>query len=305
MARKLRIQYEGAIYHVINRGNYRRAVFGTTEAAQAFEQAVLEACALHGWRLHGHVVMSNHYHLAVETPRANLVEGMHWLQSTFATRFNRLRQARGHLFQGRYQALLVEDAAALARVVDYIHLNPVRAGLAKPGKLVEFRWSSLPRFLQRGRPAVLACADWLRHHGWTDSPAGLRAYAAYLTALAADEAEQKRLGLEKLSAGWAIGTLAWRKKVAQDHAHRALSPGLEAGELTELKEAHWSQVLESELKRAGKTAKAIADSAGSAPWKITVALKLRQAGADYAWITAALHMGKASSARVYLCQAQR
>ncbi len=302
MARKLRIQYEGAIYHVINRGNYRRAVFGTVGAAQAFEQAVLEACALHGWRLHAHVVMSNHYHLAVATPRANLVEGMHWLQSTFATRFNRLRQARGHLFQGRYQALLVEDAAALARVVDYIHLNPVRAGLTTPGKLAGYRGSSLQRFLQRGRPAVLECAGWLRHHGWTDSPAGLRAYAGYLAELAKDEAEQKRLGLEKLSAGWAIGTLAWRKKVAKDHAHRALSPGLETGELRELKEAHWSEVLEGELKRAGQTEKSLADSPASVPWKITTARRLREAGASYAWITAALNMGKASSVRAYLSQ---
>ena len=305
MARKLRIQYEGALYHVINRGNYRRAVFGTVGAAQAFEQAILEACALHGWRLHAHVVMGNHYHLAVATPRANLVEGMHWLQSTFATRFNRLRQARGHLFQGRYQALLVEDGAALARVVDYIHLNPVRAGLTAPGKLAEFRWSSLKRFVQAGRPAVMECADWLRHHGWTDSPAGLRAYVAYLTDLATDEAEQKRRGLEKLSAGWAIGTLAWRKQMAKDHAQRALSPGLEAGELKELKETHWSQVLESELKRAGKTAKAVADSIASAPWKITMARRLRQAGAGYAWITGALRMGKASSVRVYLSRLKK
>jgi putative transposase len=305
MARKLRIQYEGALYHVINRGNYRRDVFGTVGAAQAFEQAVLEACDLHGWRLHAHVVMSNHYHLAVTTPRANLVEGMHWLQSTFATRFNRLRQARGHLFQGRYQALLVEDAAALARVVDYIHLNPVRAGITTPAKLAVFRWSSLQRFLQRGRPAVMECADWLLHHGWTDSPAGLRAYAAYLTDLATDDAEQKRLGLEKLSAGWAIGTLAWRKKVAKDYAHRALSPGLEAGELKELKETHWRQVLDSGLKRVGKTARAITDSPGNAPWKLSLARRLRQEGADYAWITAALHMGKASSVRAYLCQIKR
>jgi REP element-mobilizing transposase RayT len=305
MARKLRIQYEGAIYHVINRGNYRRAVFGTAGAAQAFEAALGEAAALHGWRLHAHVVMSNHYHVAVETPRANLVEGMHWLQSTFATRFNRLRQARGHLFQGRYQALLIEDAAALARVVDYIHLNPVRAGLASPAKLAGYRWSSLKRLLQAGRPPEMVCADWLRHHGWTDSPAGLRAYVGYLTDLARDEAEQKRLGLEKLSAGWAIGTVAWRRQVAKDHARRALSPGLEAGELKELKEAHWSQVLEDELKQAGKTAQDIADSIGGAPWKIAVALRLRAEGANYAWITAALSMGKVSSIRAYLSQARK
>ncbi|MDI1249538.1 MAG: transposase [Lacunisphaera sp.] len=305
MARKLRIQYEGAIYHVINRGNYRRDVFGTAGAAQAFEKVVLEACALHGWRLHAQVVMRNHYHLAVETPRANLVEGMHWLQSTFATRFNRLRQARGHLFQGRYQALLVEDAAALARVVDYIHLNPVRAGATTPAQLASFRWSSLRVFLSAERPAQLVCADWLRQHGWTDSSAGLRAYVAYLIGLARDEAEQKRLGLQKLSAGWAIGTLAWRKQIAQDHAHRALSPGVEAGELTELKEAHWTLILERELKQAGKTAKDATESIGCAPWKITAARRLRQAGARYAWITAALRMGKTSSVRAYLCQTRK
>lgn len=305
MARKLRIQYEGAIYHVINRGNYRRDVFGTAGAAQAFETTVLEACAWHGWRLHGYVVMSNHYHLAVETPRANLVEGMHWLQSTYATRFNRLRQARGHLFQGRYQALLVEDAAALARVVDYIHLNPARAGVTPAAQLVGFRWSSLKRFTQSGRPPELVAADWLRHHGWTDTPAGLRAYVGYLTELAMDEAEQKRLGLEKLSTGWAIGTLAWRKQVAKDHAQRALSPGMEAGELKELKETHWSQTLENELKAARKTSKQAVEGKAGAPWKIKIARRLREAGAGYAWITAALHMGKTSSVRVYLTKKKR
>jgi putative transposase len=70
---------------------------------------------------------------------------MHWLQSTFAARFNRLRKERGHLFQGRYQALLIEDAAALSRVVDYIHLNPVRAGVVPAARVAEFRWEDRSR----------------------------------------------------------------------------------------------------------------------------------------------------------------
>ena len=93
--------------------------------------------------------------------------------------------------------------------------------------------------------------------------------------------------------------------MAQDHAHRTLNPGLEAGELKDLKEAHWSQVLESALQRAGKTARAVADSPGNAPWKIALARRLRREGAGYAWITAALRMGKPSSARAYLCQVER
>ena len=302
MARKLRIQYEGAIYHVINRGNYRRDVFESVGAAQAFEEALIEACEVNGWKLHAHVVMRNHYHLAVETPRANLVEGMHWLQSTFATRFNRLRQERGHLFQGRYQALLIEDAAALARVVDYIHLNPVRAGIVTTEQLGGFRWSSLRRFAREGRPAVFACADWLARRGLADSPEGLSAYRVYLTALARDEAEQKKLGLEKLSVGWAIGSEGWRRAIAKDHAQRALNPGMEAAELNGLKQTHWAQVLDAELQRREKSrADASGDICG-APWKIEVAARLRQEGASYAWITGELHMGKTSSVRTYLSQ---
>jgi len=99
MARKLRIQYPGALYHVINRGNYRRALFGSEGAASAFERALAEASSRHGWRVHAHVVMRNHFHLALETPEPNLVDGMHWLQSTYANRFNRFRREQGHLFQ--------------------------------------------------------------------------------------------------------------------------------------------------------------------------------------------------------------
>jgi len=300
MARKLRIQFEGALYHVINRGNYRRDVFATVGAAQAFENTLFEAGGHHGWILHAHVVMRNHFHLAVETPRANLVEGMHWLQSTFATRFNRLRQERGHLFQGRYQALLIEDAAALVRVVDYIHLNPARARIVTPEQLRGFRWSSLRRLGRADRPQGLSARTWLAQLGWEDGPAGWEAYAARLAALAADEAEQKRLGLEQLSQGWAIGTEGWRRAIARDHAHLALEPGMAAAELRGFKEAHWRQVLTDELAMRGKTPAAAASEGFKVPWKIAIAAKLRQIGAAYAWIASELHMGEAASVRGYV-----
>jgi REP element-mobilizing transposase RayT len=130
MARKLRVQFPGALYHVVNRGNYRRDVFESAGAAQAFVTALEEATPTFGWRVHAYVVMRNHYHFVVETPKPNLVSGMHWLQSTLATRFNRHRTERGHLFQGRYHAGLIEDFRVLEHVVDYVHLNPVmRAGM--------------------------------------------------------------------------------------------------------------------------------------------------------------------------------
>src|SRR5512147_1697273 len=103
MARKLRLEFPGACYHVINRGNYRADIFKTEGAKAAFEACLFEACEKSNWVLHAYVLMSNHYHLALETPDGNLVAGMQWLQATFANRFNKLRGERGHLFQGRYK----------------------------------------------------------------------------------------------------------------------------------------------------------------------------------------------------------
>jgi putative transposase len=99
---------------------------------RAFERAVDETCRRFAWRLHAYVIMRNHFHFALETPQPNLSEGMHWLQSTFAIRFNRFRNERGHLFQGRYDAILLEDDTILTRVVHDIHLNPVSFGCARP-----------------------------------------------------------------------------------------------------------------------------------------------------------------------------
>jgi hypothetical protein len=236
--------------------------------------------------------------------QANLGEGLHWLQSTFAARFNQLRQERGHLFQGRYQALLIEDAAALSRVVDYIHLNPVRAGVVPAARVAEFRWSSLRHFWQEARPKEMLCAAWLGHHGWEDSSTGLRHNVSYLTELAENEEAQKRMGLEKLSVGWAIGTQGWRRQVAKDHAHLALNPGLETKELQDFKEERWRSVLEQGLSSAGKTVLDIENDVCRSEWKINLAMQLRESSAPFLWIAEVLKMGKLGSVRVYIFQAK-
>jgi len=97
-------------YHVLNRGNYRLDLFRSEKAKATFLQCLDEACAKTGWEVHAWCLMSNHYHLAISTPHGNLVEGMRWLQGTFAVRFNRFRAERGHLFQGRYKSLVVDPA---------------------------------------------------------------------------------------------------------------------------------------------------------------------------------------------------
>jgi len=155
MARKLRVEFPGAVYHVINRGNYRADIFATAGARQAFMRCLGEVCKKSGWRLHAYVLMRHHYHLALETPAGNLVEGMQWLQATFANRFNNLRRERGHLFQGRYKALLAEPGEALGHVCHYLPLNPVRAGVVTVA-----RAQGIPRFellaaLAPGEPTAL------------------------------------------------------------------------------------------------------------------------------------------------------
>ena len=178
MARKPRIESRDGLYHVINRGNYRRYVFNSTKTKRAFESTIIEACEKSGWWLYAYVVMDNHYHLAIATPKGNLISGMQWLQSTFANRFNRLRGENGHLFQGRYKSLVVEPGTALCELVNYIHLNPVRAGVVSIGEVADYPFSSLWRFARRRREKVLHCQDWLYDLGQAE---GVRLRILWLT----------------------------------------------------------------------------------------------------------------------------
>jgi REP element-mobilizing transposase RayT len=134
MARKLRVQYPGAIYHVMNRGNRREPIFKDDQDRERFLETLGETCDKTGWQVHAYCLMLNHFHLVIETPRANLVAGMKWFLSTYTSRFNRRHKLFGHLFSGRYKSLIVEGSGDgyLRTVCDYVHLNPVRANLVRP-----------------------------------------------------------------------------------------------------------------------------------------------------------------------------
>jgi len=252
--------------------------------------------------------MRNHYHLAIETPKANLSAGMHWLQATFASRFNRFRKANGRLFQGPYKALLLEDMKALCRVVDYIHLNPVRAGIVAPAKVGEFALSSLNVLRKNGkRQAWLAAREWLEARGgWQDTAKGMAAYEEYLAKLGNDDAAQKQAGLEKLSLGWAIGTDAWKQSMAKEYAQRSriFGMGLEKDELAEMRNAHNENALAKALKTAGKQEQDLQTKPRAQAWKIRMALELRTSGVPVNWIAKRLHLGKASSVSSYLSKAR-
>src|SRR6266566_4072671 len=128
----------------MNRGDRREAIFREDSDRVLFLETLGECCAKTNWQVHAYCLMSNHFHLVAETPRANLVAGMKWFLGTYTSRYNRRHREFGHLFSGRYKALIVEGSGNgyLKAVCDYVHLNPVRAKLlSASARLAHFRWS--------------------------------------------------------------------------------------------------------------------------------------------------------------------
>ncbi|GFO57618.1 hypothetical protein GMSM_46250 [Geomonas sp. Red276] len=124
MARALRIEYEGAFYHVTTRGNERKKIFFTARDYDKFKEYVFQAQQKFHFILHGYVLMTNHYHLLIETPEKNLQRVMHYINSSYSTYTNTKRDRSGHLFQGRYNAIIVDKDSYLLELSKYIHLNP-------------------------------------------------------------------------------------------------------------------------------------------------------------------------------------
>lgn len=129
MSRPLRIEYEGALYHVTARGNERGKVFFSKTDYRKFKEYLREGQIKYGFILHCYVCMTNHYHLLIETPEKNLSKIMHYLNSSYTTYINIKRKRSGHLFQGRYKAILVDRDSYLLELSRYLHMNPVRANM--------------------------------------------------------------------------------------------------------------------------------------------------------------------------------
>jgi putative transposase len=134
MARSIRMEYEGVWYHVLARGNRRDAIFEGEADREMMLEALGQTCERTGWEVHAWVLMSNHYHFVVHTPKGNLVDGMKWFMNTYTRRFNTRHKRWGRLFGDRYKALAVEapehagEPDYLREVIWYVHLNPLRAG---------------------------------------------------------------------------------------------------------------------------------------------------------------------------------
>lgn len=294
MARRLRMESEFGVYHVLNRGNYRRDIFRSDKTKVTFLACLAEACERTGWRVHAWCIMSNHYHLALSTPRANLVEGMRWLQGTFAIRFNRFRDERGHLFQGRYKSLLVDPADGLGPLCHYIHLNPVRARLCGVPDLKRYRWTSLHWLCAGG-----SMAPWYDPQPALSHAGGLQLtvvdtsrYLQYLAWLAEDEPARKRQRFEAMSKGWIIGPGQFAREMMEEHRELAGRGRQHAGELQAAREAGWDEALGDELRRIGRPREDLSVATKSAEWKLRLAAALKaRTTVTHRWLGEHLHLG--------------
>ena len=293
MPRKLRIEYPGAMYHVMSRGNRRQAIFLDDVDRHDFLKTLAEACQKTAWEAHAFCLMSNHYHLVLETPNANLVAGMAWLQSTYTIRLNHRHKLIGHVLSGRYKAQLIEGSGNgyLRTACDYVHLNPVRAHLLKPEeRLLAYPWSSFGYYLSAPahRPQWLRADRLLGEHGIAqDTPVGRRRFEEQM------EGRRREPGDEEMLEAFHQEQLARMEgKLGQHHA----------GELRrETAEAKGGRIVAEELQRLGWSESELMLRRKNDPDKMGIAVRLRrETTLSIKDIAARVHLGTSNTANARL-----
>ena len=248
---------------MMNRGDHLEAIFKDDKDREIFLKTLEQACVSSGWKAHSFVLMGNHYHLLIETTRATLVKGMQYLNSTYTVRYNVRHKTRGHLFQGRYKALLVDgdESGYFLTVSDYIHLNPVRMKGASRVRtlkdLLSDRWSSSGWLSgsRKGRPEWLR---WERVYGelglenWRSR--SRREYREHLESRVA-EARGDTDSWKKIRRGWCLGSERFVERMKEKLEELSLRPR---------REATWNDVAVEELEqdRAARFLKAGAKALG-------------------------------------------
>jgi REP element-mobilizing transposase RayT len=294
MARKLRLEYEGAIYHVMNRGDRREPIFKDDRDREIFLETLFQAAQKTGWLIHAYCLMNNHFHLVLETPNANLVAGMKWFLGTYTGRFNRRHKLFGHLFCGRYKSLIVDGSGDgyLRTVCDYVHLNPVRAKLLRPEqKLAHFRWSSYREYLRSpARRAAWLCPGRLFGEMGIpkDSTAGRRRFERRMEERRAMDDPEAFKGLRR---GWCLGDKAFREELLEQMVSKmgAEHYGEERRETDEQKA---ERIVIAELKRRGWKEPELGLRPKADKVKIALAQRLRrETTMSLKWIALSLQMG--------------
>ena len=295
MPRALRIEFEGAIYNVMNRGDRGEAIFRDDADRRRFMATLGETCAKADWEVHALCLMGNHFHLVVETPKGNLVAGMKWLLGTYTTRFNRRHRLFGHLFSGRYRALLVdaESPGYFGTVCEYVHLNPVRAKLLTPPQpLRDYVWSSYPEYLKLPKRRW----PWLRVERLfgelrlpKDSAAGRRQFERQT------ETRRRQEGVGEewagIRRGWFFGADALKEELLARASER-VGPQHYGAARQESEEAKAERLVREELGKLGWEESDLAQRRKGDAGKVRIARRLRrETTMTLAWIARRLQMG--------------
>ena len=246
MARPLRIEYPGAFYHITSRGNERRNIFRDDKEREQFLSYFGTATERYKAVIHVYCLMSNHYHLLLETPLGNLSQIMHHINGAYTTYFNKRHKRSGHLFQGRYRAIVVDkdEYAALSR---YIHLNPVRAGIVKTPD--EYPWSSYRYYSgKRKRPEWLVL-DFILSYFGKDTLEAQKGYRKFVNEVIGKDYESP---LKETVASLILGGKDFINKITERYIKgkkvdrnvpslRELSRGLSIGDITKKSEMVFNQ----------------------------------------------------------------
>ena len=294
MARRVRVQYPGAVYHIMNRGDHQERIFHDDDDRRQFLSTLTDCCEKTGWQIHAFCLMTNHFHLVIETPSANLVEGMKWFLGFFTRRFNIRHKFFGHLFSGRYKALLVDGSGNgyLKTVCDYVHLNPVRAGILKPEQpLPAYPWSSYPLYVAdaAARPSWLRVDRLLGEWGirW-DRPGAERQFSAVMEARRQAELDEE---FKPLSADWCIGSEPFRADMLE-YIERQRGKWHYGSELWESSPAKAEHLIGQALDSEGISEEQLGRWRKGHPFKIKLAVRLRaQSTVTLDWIAKRLSMG--------------
>ncbi len=294
MPRKLRIEYPGAIYHVMSRGNRREDIFKDDRDRERFLATLGEACAKTEWQVHAWCLMRNHFHLVVETPQANLVAGMKWLLGVYTKRFNIRHKLCGHLFAGRYKALIVDGSGNgyLQTVCDYVHLNPVRARLLRAkASLKDFRWSSYGQYLKppSQRPDWLRVERLLGEKGMPrDSMAGRQEFERQMERRRREDLE---LEFKPVERGWCLGSEVFREELLAAAGER-VGRSHYGSERRESGEAKAERLVRAGLQAMGWQEKELSERRKGDKGKVKLARQLRaDTTMTLRWIADRLQMG--------------
>jgi REP element-mobilizing transposase RayT len=287
------VEFPGAIYHLMNRGDRGDDIFRDEADLERFLETLGEACAKTDWQVQAYCLMRNHFHLVVETPQPNLVAGMKWLLGTYTSRFNRRHKLFGHLFSGRYKSLLVGGEGGYLRTVcDYVHLNPVRAKLLRPEEpLRGYRWSSFPAYLKAPskRPTWLSVERLLGEQGIRkDSGAGRRQFERQMEERRGQEPEGD---FKTIRRGWCFGDEPFRQELLGRMTEKVGAYHY-GPEVRETAEAKANRIVAEELgRRKWKEADLAARRKGE-PGKVEIARRLRaETTMTLSWIAQRLHSG--------------